>query len=203
MRDLELRGAGNILGPEQHGHIAAVGFDLYCKMLEEEMNRARGLEVDDSELSTLLEFDINAYIPDDYISDSVLKVEIYKRIVAVQSEEEIEGLSVELCDRYGQLPPTVDNLLFLGKIKLLAQKLRIHSIKQKEMFVELRFAEKHPVKGDDLLTLMQTWKKRLQFSEKNGFMIKVSSKGFHTGMGVADLIYRMLQELYGIVSVKS
>lgn len=132
MRDLELRGAGNILGPEQHGHIAAVGFDLYCKLLAEE-GKARGKEVAAPLPPTQIDLTINAFIPDSFVQDSVLKVEIYKRFAACTSFEEIDDIASELVDRYGQLPEAVENLLTVSRIRLwlvvcilLAYRRKIH-----------------------------------------------------------------------------
>jgi len=204
MRDLELRGAGNILGPEQHGHIMAVGFDLYCKLLEEEMEKARGREEKLPELSTQMELAVNAFIPDTFIDSSMLKVEIYKRIAAVAAASELDELAEELRDRYGPLPDTVRNLLLLGKLKLLARGLRIAAITQKQGFVELRFGEQAPLTGEALIRLAQEWD-RVSFSEKKlkkeaggdskAFFIKVSTEADQDGAGLMNLLLELLARL--------
>ncbi|MCL2496639.1 MAG: transcription-repair coupling factor, partial [Clostridiales bacterium] len=155
MRDLELRGAGNILGPEQSGHIMAVGFDLYCKLLQDEMAAQAGQgETRESNISTLLELQLDAFIPNNYIDDSGLKVEIYKRVAACDSLEQVDELAGELTDRYGKTPVPLSNLLLLGKVKALSKHLDILSIIQKPAHIELKFADTHPLTGQLLLRLL-------------------------------------------------
>ncbi len=204
MRDLELRGAGNILGPEQHGHIVAVGFDLYCKLLEEEMAKAKGEAERLPDISTQMELAVNAFIPDTFIDTSMLKVEIYKRIAAVNEGEELDELAEELRDRYGPLPETVENLLLLGKLKLLAKRLRIAAISQKQGFVELRFGEQPPLSGEALIRLCQEWP-AISFSEKKinqedggqakAFFMKVKTPGEQEGKAVVDQLLHLLARL--------
>ncbi|MBQ1501927.1 MAG: transcription-repair coupling factor, partial [Firmicutes bacterium] len=196
MRDLELRGAGNILGAEQHGHIAAVGFDLYCKLLAEEMEKARGIEKPAAEVSTQIDLDVNAYIPDSFVPDSVLKVEFYKRLAACTSLSEIDDLSAELSDRYGPLPAQVENMLDIGRIRVPARRLMVESIKQKPGgVVELKFAADHPVRGEHLLELMIKWEKRLLFSDKKGLSVMVRTGDIRSDAGREGLILRILCEL--------
>ncbi|MDO4581409.1 MAG: transcription-repair coupling factor [Bacillota bacterium] len=195
MRDLELRGAGNILGPEQHGHIVAVGFDLYCRLLAEEMASAGGAPPPEQPLATLLELQVDAYIPDSFVESSALKVEIYKRIAAAESAEELDGLAAELRDRYGALPLPLDNLLLLGKVKVLAKRLRISAVLQKTGFIEISFADGHPVSGEALLLLLNDHPKRLKFSDKKGFMITVNSADMPDARGRIDFLLCLLAEL--------
>ena len=195
MRDLELRGAGNILGPEQHGHIAAVGFDLYCRMLEEEMAKARGETPPPADFSTQMDLHINAFIPDAFIESSVLKVEIYKRIAAAVSFEELDQLAGELRDRYGALPPSVEQLLFLGKIKQLAQRLRVAALTQKADCVLFTFADDHRLSGVMLMGLLSKWSKRLQFSDKKGFQIRLSIAGMDNDQAIVDSVFELLADL--------
>jgi transcription-repair coupling factor (superfamily II helicase) len=200
MRDMEMRGAGNILGPEQHGHIMAVGFDLYCKLLEEEMLKAEGKQAPAAEISTLLELEIDAYIPDSFVPDAVLKVEIYKRLAATASAAEIDDLMAELVDRYGDLPATVVNLSLLANIKFMGKRLAIASIVQNSDHILLRFAEGTPVLGETLLLLLQNWHKRLTLSDKKGFMIRLSTKGIEKDLSKVELLMKMLAELYELTT---
>ena len=196
MRDLELRGAGNILGAEQHGHIAAVGFDLYCKLLAEEMEKARGVEKPAQEVSTQIDLDVNAYIPDSFVPDSVLKVEFYKRLAACATLAEIDDLAAELSDRYGQLPAQVENMLDIGRIRVPARRLMVESIKQKPGgVIELKFADGHPVRGEHLLEIMTKWEKRLLFSDKKGFSVMVRTGDIRSDAAREGLILRILCEL--------
>ena len=119
MRDLEIRGAGNLLGAEQHGHMEAVGYELYCKMLNEAVKEAKGMKQEES-FDTTIDIDIDAYIPMGYIPNEVQKLDIYKRIADIQTDEETEEMLEELIDRFGDPPKPVENLLYIAKIKSLA-----------------------------------------------------------------------------------
>lgn len=129
MRDLEIRGAGNLLGPEQHGQIAAVGFELYCRLLEEAVRERRGQTTPELPEPSI-DFPIDAYIPGEYISDHRQKVEIYKKIAGIRSEEESAVVLDQLLDRFGEPPQAVLNLLDVAKIKLVAKEVGLSSITQ-------------------------------------------------------------------------
>ncbi|MEG1501376.1 MAG: TRCF domain-containing protein, partial [Clostridiales bacterium] len=174
MRDMEIRGAGNILGPQQHGNIEAVGFDLYCRLLQEEIRHQSGSEGQKEEINTLLELNIDAYLPDQYIDDSLLKMEIYKRISGAADTGEIDELAEELLDRYGKISPVVENLLLLGKVKACARTLRILSIIQKDKRLELKLAPDHPLEGDHLISISNKWGKRINFYNKKDFIIQLN-----------------------------
>ena len=130
MRDLEIRGAGNLLGAEQHGHMEAVGYDLYCKMLNEAVKEAKGMKQEES-FDTTIDIDIDAYIPMGYIPNEVQKLDIYKRIADIQTDEETEEMLEELIDRFGDPPKPVENLLYIAKIKSLAHEVYMTEISQK------------------------------------------------------------------------
>lgn len=127
MRDLEIRGAGNILGPEQHGFITSVGFEMYCRLLEESIRELKG-EVEHTPPEPVLDLEIDAYIPDEYVPDPKQKVELYKRIIELGSLEECDDLEEEILDRFGDLPTPVRNLLQVARAKILARFVGISSI---------------------------------------------------------------------------
>ena len=130
MRDLEIRGAGNLLGAEQHGHMEAVGYDLYCKMLNEAVRHLKG-EQKEENFDTALDVDIDAYIPPAYIPNEFQKLDIYKRIAGIENEEESEEMLEELIDRFGDPPKSVENLLWIAKVKAKAHSCFLKEVTQK------------------------------------------------------------------------
>ena len=122
MKDLEIRGAGNLLGKSQSGHMEAVGYDLYCKMLNEEVKRLKGEAVSSDEFETLVDIEASAYIPAEYIRNEVSRLEMYKRIATIFTEEELLELKDELIDRYGEMPDAMDNLVNISYIRQLARE---------------------------------------------------------------------------------
>lgn len=128
MKDLEIRGAGNVLGKSQHGHMAAVGYDLYCKMLNEAVNDLKGIKNEYS-FETNVDLSVDAYIPSTYIKSEYQKLDIYKRIAAIESEEELSDMKGELVDRYGSLSTPAVNLLNIALIKSMAHKIGIMEMK--------------------------------------------------------------------------
>lgn len=125
LRDMEIRGIGNLLGTEQHGHIARVGFDLYTRMLKEAIARLQGVE---PVIEPRMKLNINAYIPDNYIPDTMQRLAIYKRLLGLETLEELKELKAELIDRFGRYPPVVDNLLQVAKVRIYCLKNRIHEV---------------------------------------------------------------------------
>lgn len=129
MRDLEIRGAGNLLGKSQHGHMEAVGYDLYCKMLNEAVAKLKGEDISLSEFNTQTDLDVDAYIPAEYIVNEVRKLDIYKRIASIENAEEAEDLYQELKDRFGKVPDSADNLLKISVLRGIAHSLFVTDIK--------------------------------------------------------------------------
>ena len=155
MRDLEIRGAGNLLGAEQHGHMEAVGYDLYCKMLNEAVRHLKG-EQKEENFDTALDVDIDAYIPPAYIPNEFQKLDIYKRIAGIENEEESEEMLEELIDRFGDPPKSVENLLWIAKVKAKAHSCFLKEVTQKGeniRFVFLEHAAIDPVKIPDFIAL--------------------------------------------------
>ena len=133
MRDLEIRGAGNLLGMRQHGHMEAVGYDLYCKMLNEAVLRLKGGAegAGGGSFATVIDLDVDAFIPPTYIVNEVQKLDIYKRIAGIENERERDDMRDELLDRFGEVPQSVDNLLAVALIRVAAQKLFLTEVKSK------------------------------------------------------------------------
>jgi transcription-repair coupling factor (superfamily II helicase) len=154
MRDLEIRGAGNVLGVEQHGHVAAVGFELYTRMLKETVDQLRG-EAHAEAPPCRVEAPYNCYIPDRYIPDADERMMIYKRIARMSEPDEAAALEEELRDRFGELPPTARDLVDLAAVKLEAQRLGIAMVQMRDPAHRLRSragaAPQNPPRGEGLL----------------------------------------------------
>jgi len=123
MRDLEIRGAGNLLGTEQHGHIVNVGYELYCKLVEQAVRALQGQTVSTKAVETVVDIRVEAYIPDSYIEDEALKLEMYKKIASVANRTEMEEVRSELMDRFGEIPEQTENLIRISLIQSLGQSL--------------------------------------------------------------------------------
>ncbi len=143
LRDLEIRGAGNILGAQQHGHITNVGYELYCKLLDEAVRKLKGEKVEE-EIETNINLPIEAFLPDDYIPESRQKISIYKKISALRTDEEKQELISELKDRYGDIPAPVEMLLEIASIKQLCHKLGITAIVAGGNRIKVTFDEHNP-----------------------------------------------------------
>ena len=143
LRDLEIRGTGNILGAEQHGHIVTVGYELYCKLLEDAVMALKGEKVEET-LETRISLPIEAYLPDDYVPDSRQKVSIYKKIAGLKDDAALKELREELQDRYGAIPEPAEMLLEIANVKQLSQNLGITAIVAGKEQVKVTFDEQKP-----------------------------------------------------------
>ena len=139
MRDLEIRGSGNILGPEQHGHLSVVGYDMYCRLIEETLREARGEKGIPSELDTRVEMKIDAFLPGDYVRDERQRMEVYKRIASIKNRADREDIEEELLDRFGEAPELVDRLLDIAHLRAMAMQLGIALVTYRNGTLVLRF----------------------------------------------------------------
>lgn len=177
LRDLEIRGAGNILGPEQHGHMEAVGYEMYCKLLDEAVREIKG-ETVLPEVDTQIDLKITAYIPTSYIENINQKIEVYQDIANMDKEEQISEIIDELIDRYGDIPKEVMNLLDVARIKILARSLKILNVTQKGDNVIFEFDDPETIKEGKVQILIDIYKSRIFFSSgvKPYITLKLQSK---------------------------
>ncbi len=174
LRDLEIRGAGNILGPEQHGFMAEVGFELYCQMLEEAVRAYRGEKTAPETItSPRLDLKISAYLPSSYIPDQEQKVDLYQRIYALDSPEKVEEIEAELVDRFGTLPLEVENLLMIARLRILASELRITSIHYEKGEVYLKFDSDQEVDTLKLYRLVKQYPGKMSLQTGKGVTLKI------------------------------
>ncbi|UCE03202.1 MAG: transcription-repair coupling factor [Candidatus Latescibacterota bacterium] len=170
MRDMEIRGAGNILGPQQHGQLAAVGFDLYCRLLEQTGAELQGRETAE-EISTRVEVDLDYRIPDAYVPDPEEKMRVYKRVAAALAAEELGALRGELRDRFGALPEPAANLLQIAEIRVQAHRAGVDRVRVRKGRADLDFRPGRSMSRDEIEALVRGVPNKLGFDAAQGFRI--------------------------------
>ncbi|NOY39907.1 MAG: transcription-repair coupling factor [Nitrospirae bacterium] len=170
MKDLEIRGAGNLLGADQSGHIHAVGFEMYMEMLQQEVAALKGMPVEE-ESEPSIDLGLSAYIPEEYIKDMSMRLSMYRRLSICHSDEEVNTLCEEMADRFGVLPEAAIALIDLLKLKILARGLGIVSVSSTNGTAKVRFSPETPVKVEDLLSCEKACSGSLRLHEE-GFSVK-------------------------------
>lgn len=176
MRDLEIRGAGNLLGPEQHGHLATVGYDMYCKLMEETLAEVQGV-LPARELETRVDLQVDAYLPEDYVSDARQRMEMYKRIASVTSKDDRGDIIDELVDRFGEPPQVVLTLLDVALLRHLCNRLGIDRVFARKDTLIMRLDEKYVPEGQILLTAMAETDRQLSLTAQVPFALTVKDTG--------------------------
>lgn len=177
MKDLELRGAGNLLGESQSGHVEAVGYDLYVKFLQEAVEKASGKEIDIKKKSEVyIDIKVDAYIPNSYISDEAQKIEMYTRIASISDSDDYNILVEDLIDIYGDIPIMVDNIMYVSLIKSLAEKIGFKEIRELKGFVNLYFENREDFSLEELKEISTSFKGEMQMdlSNRPSFKIPIS-----------------------------
>lgn len=162
MRDLEIRGAGSLLGEMQHGHMDQIGYDMYCKILDEVVKEMKGIKVEE-ELDVQIDINVSSYIPDEFIDNSSQKIEIYQNIALCKSETDIQNVVDEIIDRYGRMPEEIENLLEITRIKNLCREKGISKISQKKDSI-IFYIEVSRFDNENIEILLNKYKNRIQFS---------------------------------------
>lgn len=175
MRDLEIRGAGNLLGARQHGHMQAVGYDLYCKMLNEAVKSLKGISTIE-DFNTTIDLEADAYIPPSYIVNEVQKLDIYKRIAGIENEKECDDMREELLDRFGEIPKSAENLLRIALIRSQAHRLYMPEVKGKDGVIRFLLRTDAPIKVENIPHLLQAYEGRMVFEPKGTPMFRLRYK---------------------------
>lgn len=197
MRDLEIRGAGNLLGAQQHGNMDAVGYDLYCKMLNEAVKEAKGI-TQNEDFETTIDLNIDAFIPERYIPNEYQKLDIYKRIAGIENDEEYEDILEELMDRFAEPPKPVINLLGIARVKALAHQADIVEVKQRDDTIKLTMHERAGLNPAKIPELLKRFEDQLTFKiESNPFFLyktQKKKKASDNGM-ILEKIRGLLEEM--------
>ena len=161
MRDLEIRGAGDLLGAAQSGHMEAVGYDLYCKMLKEAVRSMKGEEVEEESFETTIDADLDAYIPSVYIRNEMQKLDMYKRIACIETDEELNDMAEEMCDRFGDLPDCVNLLLYIALLKSCAHRCYAEKVTVKKGFLVLTMYKKAKIRVEKIPDFLKAYGRKL------------------------------------------
>jgi len=194
MRDLQIRGAGNLLGPQQHGHIDSVGYDMYCKLLAEAVNELRGIPYEKEEEEISIDINVSAYIDNDYINDENQKIDMYKKIASINDDHDVLDIEDELMDRYGEIPQPVKNLLEIAYIKSLAKACGFSSVQEKNDTVIFQYSENKSINFEVLGKLMDKYRRKLLFTASNKPYITFKTTGVKRE-DILEIIKILLQDI--------
>lgn len=172
MRDLEIRGCGNILGAEQHGHMIAIGYDLYVKFLERAVKKLSGQQYNDEDFEVSVDLNVDGYIPSGYITNEEQKIEIYKKIAAISSKDDILDITEEIIDRFGTIPKEVENLVEVAYIKTLCKKMYISAITQTGKILKIEFMPKAKIDNASINYLLDNFSDKIKFDVSKDAVIK-------------------------------
>lgn len=176
MKDLEVRGAGNLLGRQQHGEILSVGFDMYLRLLDEAVAEMSDTGEKDEAPEVYLDLDYSGYIPDEYIADPAEKMEIYKLIASIETDYDLERVYGELTDRFGPMPESVQSLLSIAELRIICKKLYIRSLKERRGKVHVEFGKVSRISVDKVLRIIRESGGSVRLDSKNPNVILMSTE---------------------------
>ena len=196
MRDLEIRGAGNILGAEQHGHMEAVGYDLYCKMLNEAVMFMKGETTENEDFETSVDVDVDAYIPATYIRNEYQKLGIYKKISNISTEDEFDDMQDELLDRFGDIPKAVYNLMNVALVKAKAHDIYVTELKGNKREIRLSLLRSAKINPAGIPALVEKYKRRLRFvPEAEPYFIYTSNTDMKDMGTIKEVVLPLLDDI--------
>jgi transcription-repair coupling factor (superfamily II helicase) len=195
LRDLEIRGSGNILGVEQHGRIAAVGFELYCQLVEEAARELRGEKVA-RPIVPVVDLAIEAYLPDEYIPSPAQKIAFYKRISAADAQEQLDAMSEELRDRYGPLPKEVERLMATASLRLMGADTGVELIGRARDSLFFRFRREMELDGNTLRGLLNKYREEadIEVTENLRFTVKLTDDDENEALTTARNVLEQIRE---------
>jgi len=205
MRDLEIRGAGNLLGAQQSGHMEAVGYDLYCKMLHEAVREAKGEKLEES-FDTSVDIRTDAFIPPSYIANESQKLDIYKRIAGIETDGEAEEMLEELIDRFGEPPRSVQNLLTIARLKAMAHRVYIKEVVQKEDLLKLTMFEHAKIDPSRIPELAAMHAPALQFvADAKGpyFSYRLRTNSREKERDILEVLKHLLEDMGNILCAEN
>ncbi|MCH5267289.1 MAG: transcription-repair coupling factor [Lachnospiraceae bacterium] len=204
MRDLEIRGAGNLLGMAQSGHMEAVGYDLYCKMLNEAVRKLKGEETYAEDFETSIDLQVDAYIPATYIRSEFQKLDMYKRIAGIENAEEYADMQEELVDRFGEIPAAAENLLRVALLKAEAHRVGITQIAQKPSQIRIFLKENAEISSEKLVKMVESYQGELKIvqgreaGESPYFLYALKQKKKSVAEELFQTVARLIREIGGL-----
>lgn len=193
MRDLEIRGAGNVLGEDQSGHMEAVGYDLYCKMLNEAICEMKGENVRPA-VDTVMDVELTAYIPANYVRNEFQKLELYKRIAGVQTQDDKEDMVDELIDRYGELPEAAQNLLEIALLKNTASLYYITRVRQNGNQIRISVKSDAPVQIEKMDEMLRNYRGQMRFLQEKEPVFQYEQKQLKKNE-ILPMLWQLVEEI--------
>lgn len=205
MRDLELRGAGNLLGAEQHGHMEAVGYDLYCKLLGMAVQELKGEKVSSDAFETTIDLQVDAFIPDTYIRNEAQKMSVYKKIAAVETEEDLTDMQDELIDRFGDLPRAVQNLIRVALIRSLAHEAYVTELSGNREELKFQMYKEAPVDPSRIADFLAPYRGdiRVSVGPEPCFTYRDQRKRIVDTPSLLDVVRQILTDMQGLVATNT
>jgi transcription-repair coupling factor (superfamily II helicase) len=194
VRDMEIRGAGNLLGQQQHGHIAAVGLDLYSQLLQEEIARLKGEPPPTAARFPSMDLSVHAFLPADYMPSEELRILFYKKLVAAEALETLQSVQGELEDRFGALPSEAKTLMEVSSLRIRARDLGVDGIVQKPSSLEIRFLQNTPLEPERLVPLAQE-RTGMRFKPGPPFTIMIDRQAYESSGPI-----HYLRDLFGTLA---